>query len=151
MTLFQDSWQPWRYDRKSLLRITVTSYLRPILTLTPANLPDRLTVFKSSHSEVSPILTALVVLHLFQSLFLVTQIEYILLLSQPRNLVLGQPQGYTLNMTPIQCHGDYCSQPHTINITLLEGRDLFARVHLARLTAVFSERILDLRYVRLHF
>ena len=108
-------------------------------------------VFKSCHSEASSILTALVVWHLFQSLFPVAQTKYIVLLSQPRNLVLGQPQGYTLNMTRIHCHGYYYSQPHTINITLSEVWDLFPRSHLGRLTPVFSEQVLNLRYARLRF
>ena len=81
----------------------------------------------------------------------VTQTKYILLLSQPHNPVLGQSQDYTLNMTPIHCHGNYYSQPHTIDITLLEGWDLFARVHLGRLTPVFSEQVLDLHHTGLHF
>ena len=54
-------------------------------------------------------------------------------------------------MTPIHCHGYYYSQPPTINITLLEGWDLFAGVHLGQLTPLFSEQVLDLRYTRLHF
>ena len=108
-------------------------------------------VFKSRHSEISPILTALVVWRLFQSLLLVTQTKHILLLSQPRDRVLGQPQGSTLNMIPIHCHGHYYSQLYTINIPSWKAGTHSLEFIWVALLPLSESQVLGLRYTRLDF
>ena len=108
-------------------------------------------VFKSRHSEDSAILTALVVWRLFQSLLLVTQTKHILLLSQPRDRVLGQPQGYTLIMIPVQCHGYSYSQPYTINIPSWKAGTYSLEFIWVAFLPFSESQVLGLRYTRLHF